>query len=160
MTYISSLFIISIRSNQDHGKTLCNILFVVISNNPFFTSYRVKWVYFCRMVVFTSTSIYCTFSTYSISIKLEILALWVFLSADAQLLGTILAGARMPLSMCFQSLLRFAGAALGFQMDGAKPLFSPKNRGKSSEPCLLVEYFKISMVQLHPLHHPNAAPGM
>ena len=106
MTYISSLFIISIRSNQDHGKTLCNILFVVISNNPFFTSYRVQWVYFCRMVVFTSTSIYCTFSTYSISIKLEIRALWVFLSADAQLLGTILAGARMPLSMCFQSLLR------------------------------------------------------
>ena len=50
------------------------------------------------------------------------------------------------------------GAALGFQIDGAKTFFSPQKRENSFEPYLLVEYSKKSMVQLHPLHHPNAAP--
>ena len=43
---------------------------------------------------------------YVIIHKLEIPALWVFLSADAQLLGTSLAGARMPSSISLDLLLK------------------------------------------------------
>ena len=52
----------------------------------------------------------------------------------------------------------FQGETLGCQIDSAKTFFSPQNRKYSSESCLLVQYSKKSMVQLHPLHHPNAAP--
>ena len=60
--------------------------------------------------------------------------------------------------LIFDYKLVFNRGDFRFQIDGAKTFFSPQNMKNSSECCLLVQYSKKSMVQLHPLHHPNAAP--
>ena len=39
-------------------------------------------------------------------------------------------------------MIRNAGAALGFQIDGAKPFFSLQNSESRSEPCSIVQYLK------------------
>ena len=53
----------------------------------------------------------------------------------------------------------FPGAALGFQIDGAKQYkHSQLSRKKWHQILLYKVMCPKSMVQLHPLHHPNAAP--